>query len=136
MGAFADILQARGQLDEALNKLNETLPVYEKLGDVRSKAVTMGKIADILQARGQLDEALNIRETEQLPVYEKLGDVRSLLVGRTNLAILLWQMDAAANATRVQELLCLALTAARRLQIPEAGIIENILSNRGLSCDQ
>ena len=85
--------------------------------------------------RGQLDEALKIRQTEQLPVYEKLGDVRSLLVGRTNLALLLWQMDAAANAARVQELLCLALTDARRLQIPEARIIENILSQRGLSCD-
>ncbi len=96
----------------------------------------MGQIADILQARGQLDEALNIRQTQQLPVYEKLGDVRSLLVGRAKLAMLLWQMDAAANAPRVQELLCLALTDARRLRIPEAGIIENILSQMGLSCDQ
>jgi hypothetical protein len=49
--------------------------------------------------------------------------------------MLLWQMDAAANATRVQELLCLALTAARRLQIPEAGQIEGILAQMGLSCD-
>ncbi|HRJ54255.1 MAG TPA: hypothetical protein PLE99_15960, partial [Candidatus Thiothrix moscowensis] len=78
----------------------------------------------------------NIRQTQQLPVYEKLGDVRSLLVGRAKLAMLLWQMDAAANAPRVQELLCLALTDARRLRIPEAGIIENILSQMGLSCDQ
>jgi phosphopentomutase len=31
----------------------EELPVYERLGDVSSKAITMGKIADILQARGQ-----------------------------------------------------------------------------------
>ena len=58
-GLIADILQARGQLDEALKIRNEEeLPVYERLGDVRSRAVTMGKIADILQARGQLDEAL------------------------------------------------------------------------------
>ncbi|QTR45404.1 tetratricopeptide repeat protein [Thiothrix litoralis] len=135
MGKIADILQARGQLDEALNTLNETLPVYEKLGAVREKAVTMGKIADILQARGQLDEALNTLN-ETLPVYEKLGDVHSLLVGRAKLAMLLWQMDAAVNAARVQELLCLALSDARRLRIPEAGIIENILSQRGLSCDK
>ena len=59
MGQIADILQARGQLDEALKIRNEEqLPVYERLGDVRSRAVTMGQIADILQARGQLDEAL------------------------------------------------------------------------------
>ena len=52
----------RGNVDEALRiRQEEELPVYERLGDVRSKAVTMGKIADILQARGQLDEALRIR---------------------------------------------------------------------------
>ena len=81
MGKIADILQARGQLDEALRiRREEELPVYERLGDVRSTAVTMGKIADILQARGQLDEALRIRREEQLPVYERLGDVRSTAV--------------------------------------------------------
>ncbi|MCK6519319.1 metallophosphoesterase, partial [Myxococcota bacterium] len=54
-GLRADILQARGQLDEALRiRWDEVLPVYERLGDVHGKAVTMGKIADILQARGQL----------------------------------------------------------------------------------
>jgi tetratricopeptide (TPR) repeat protein len=136
MGKIADILQARGQLDDALNiRENHELPVYEKLGDVLNKAITMGKIADILQARGQFDDALNTLN-ETLPVYEKLGDVRELLIGRAKLAMLLWRMDAAANAARVQELLCLALTDARRLQIPEAGIIENILSQMGLSCDK
>jgi phosphopentomutase len=51
----------------------ELLPVFERLGDVRSKAVTMGKIADILQARGQLDEALRIRQEEELPVLNALA---------------------------------------------------------------
>jgi phosphopentomutase len=54
MGKIADVLEARGQLDEALRiRQEEELPVYERLGDVSSKAITMGKIADILQARGQ-----------------------------------------------------------------------------------
>jgi hypothetical protein len=56
MGKVADILQARGELDEALRiRQEEELPVYERLGDVREKAVTMGKVADILQARGELE---------------------------------------------------------------------------------
>ena len=81
MGKIADILQARGELDAALQiRQQEELPVYERLGDVRSKAVTMGKIADILQARGELDAALRIRQQEQLPVYERLGDVREKAV--------------------------------------------------------
>ncbi|HEX8825859.1 MAG TPA: metallophosphoesterase, partial [Archangium sp.] len=60
-GVCADILQARGELDEALRiRREEQLPVFERLGDVRSRAVTIGKVADILQARGELDEALRI----------------------------------------------------------------------------
>jgi tetratricopeptide (TPR) repeat protein len=134
---IADILQTQGQLDEALQiRLIEVLPNFEKRNDPRLIAVEKGKIAEILQAYGQFDESLDIRENHELPVYEKLGDVRELLIGRTNLAILLWQMDAAANATRVQELLCLALTAARRLRIPEAEIIEEWLVHMDLSCDQ
>ena len=57
---------------------DEELPVYERLGDVRSRAVTMGKIADILQARGELDEALRIRE-ECGVIAEKLGDTDLLI---------------------------------------------------------
>ena len=80
-GCRADILQARGELDEALRiRQEEELPVYAKLGDVRERAVTMGRVADILQARGELDEALRIRQEEQLPVYAKLGDVRERAV--------------------------------------------------------
>jgi hypothetical protein len=57
MGQIADVLQARGQLDEALRiRQEEELPVYERLGDVRAKAITMGRIADILQAQGQGDQ--------------------------------------------------------------------------------
>jgi predicted component of type VI protein secretion system len=91
----------------------------------------MGQIADILQARGKLDQALKIRQTEELPVYEQLGDVRSLLVGRTNLAILLHEMDAQANAARIEELLNQALTAAQQLDLPEAEQIQGIMGQLG-----
>jgi tetratricopeptide (TPR) repeat protein len=68
VGLLADILEARGELDEALRiRREEQLPVYDRLGDVRERAVTMGKVADILQVRGELDEALRIRREEQLP---------------------------------------------------------------------
>ena len=77
-GELADILSARGQLDEALRiRTEEQLPVYERLGDVRAKAVTQGKIADILSARGQLDEALAIHEA-RAKVFEDLGDAREV----------------------------------------------------------
>jgi tetratricopeptide (TPR) repeat protein len=79
MGQIADILQARGELGEALRICREEeLPVFERLGDVRSRAVTMGRIADILQARGELGEALRIHIEERLPVAEEMGDADSL----------------------------------------------------------
>ncbi|MCP5228043.1 tetratricopeptide repeat protein [Accumulibacter sp.] len=88
MGKIADILEARGQLDEALRiRQEEQLPVYERLGDVRSKAVTMGKIADILEARGQLDEALALHE-QRLPIAQRLGDIESLAHIRYSTALL------------------------------------------------
>ena len=90
MGQIADILQSRGDLDGALRiRREEELPVYERLGDVRSRAVTMGQIADILQSRGDLDGALRIRREEELPVYERLGDVRSRAVTMGKIADIL-----------------------------------------------
>jgi hypothetical protein len=126
-------LQARGQLDEALKIRNdEELPVYERLGDVRSRAVTMGKIANILQDRGQLDEALKIRTDEELPVYERLGDVRELLIGRANLAIGLLQRGADGDRDEADRLLGLALADAQRLRLPEAQQIEQIMRQAGI----
>ena len=98
LGKIADVLQARGQLDEALRiRQEEQLPVYERLGDVRSWAVTLGQIAYVLQARGQLDEALRIRQEEELPIYERLGDVRERAVTLGKIADVL---QAAASWTR------------------------------------
>ena len=133
-GLIADILQARGQLDDALKiRQEDELPVYERLGDVRSRAVTKGKIADILQARGQLDKALKIRIEEEVPVYERLGDVRSLLVGRANLAIALLSRGAEGDQEEARRLLHLALDEARRLQLPEAQRIDQIIEQAGLA---
>ncbi|MFZ1643149.1 MAG: hypothetical protein WAV07_17300, partial [Candidatus Contendobacter sp.] len=125
---IADVLQARGELDEALRiRREEELPVFERLGDVRERAVTLGKIADVLQARGELDEALRIRREEELPVYERLGDVRSLLVCRANIAINCLARGSAGDRQKALELLNLALQDAQRLQLPEARQIAEII---------
>ena len=132
-GKIADILKARGQLDEALRiREQEQLPVYLLLGDIREIAVTRGQIADILQARGQLNEALCIREQEELPTFERLGDIHSLLFARANLALNLLQRTAPGDRERAEALLALALADARRLGIPEAGQIEEIIQQHNL----
>ena len=89
-GQIADILQARGKLDEALAiRQNDQLPVYEQLGDIRSAAVTKGKIADILQARGSLDEALSLWQGEVLPVFVQAGYASDADIARQRIQHLL-----------------------------------------------
>ena len=77
--------------------------MFERLGDVRSKAITMGKIADVLQARGQLDEALRIRQEEELPVYERLGDVRLKAVTMGKIADVLQALEEEKARLRLPE---------------------------------
>ena len=75
--ARASRLIRTGRIDAAEELLKEAAAVFESLGDVRERAVTMGKIADSLQADGQLDEALKTWQEEMLPAMERLGNVRS-----------------------------------------------------------
>ena len=100
----ADLERVRGELNEALRIYEqEELPVYRRLGDVRSVAVTQGQIADILQARGELDEALRIREQEQLPVYCRLGDIREIAVTQGQIADILQARGQLDEALRIRE---------------------------------
>ena len=136
MGKIADILQARGQLDEALKiRTEEELPVYQQLGDVRERAVTMGKIATILEERGEFESALRIRREEVLPVFERLGDARELLVGRWYLANALSRRGGDGDHDEAGRLLRLALDEARRLKLPEAQRIEQIIAQAQLTRD-
>ena len=135
MGKIADIYQARGELDEALRiRREESLPVYERLGDVRSRAVTMGKIADIYQARGELDEALRIYIEERLPVAERLGDMLGTLITRAKIGLIYLKFQP-PKRKEANILLCQALSDARRMNIPEADIIQQILDANELTCE-
>jgi len=75
------------------------LSVYERLGAVRSRALTLGKIADVLQTRGELDEALRIRREDVLPVFERRGLARDLLRARRQLAKLYLRRGAEGDRT-------------------------------------
>ena len=101
---LAELQIMRGDLDEALRILKaEMLPAFERLGNMRSKAVTQGKIADILQARGDLDGALRIREEEELPVYEQQNDVREEAVTQGKIADILQVRGQLDEALRILE---------------------------------
>ena len=128
-GELAQLLAIQGESDEALRLLQgEVLPAFERLGDVRERAVTLGKVADILQARGQLDEALRIRQEEQLPVYERLGAIRDQVVCRTNIALTMVERGRDEDSQPIVEHLIWAYTTARERGVAEAATIEAILN--------
>jgi tetratricopeptide (TPR) repeat protein len=130
----ADILQARGELDQALRiRREEVLPVYERLGDVLACATTLGKVADILQSRGQADEALRIRKEEQLPVYERLGDVRARAVTLGKVADILRgrdQLDEALHLLKQEVLPAFTRLGDVRERTATLGMMADILYAR------
>jgi len=134
-GQIANILQARGQLDQALAIYqNEVLPVFDQLGDIRETALTNGKIADILETRGQLDQALAIRQNEELPVYAQLGDIREAAVSKSKIADILQargQLDEALAIRQNEELPVYAQLGAIRETAITKGKMADILQARG-----
>ncbi len=135
LDGYADRLHQRGELDEALRiRTQEELPVYERLGDVRSKTVTQGKIADILTQRGQLEEALRIRTEKELPVYERLGDVHQKAVTQGKIADILTQRGQLEEALRIrtqEELPVYERLGDVRSKAATQGKIADILTQRG-----
>ena len=106
--------------------------MYERLGDVRAKAITMSKIADILQARGQLDQALRIRKEEVLPVVERLGDVREKAITQWKIGLQLLDGGGAAKADAAPWLAAAYLSLAH-MGLPEATLLAEQMRQRGLT---
>lgn len=134
-GELAELCQSVGDLDRALSLRTQTeLPAWERLGDVRSQAITQGRIADILQARGQFNEALRIHQHEQLPVYERLGDERSKAITQGRIADILearGQLDEALHIRQHEELPVYERLGDVHSKAVTLGQIADILQDRG-----
>jgi tetratricopeptide (TPR) repeat protein len=141
-GKIADILQARGQLNEALRiRTEDELPVYQKLGHVSAVAVTQGKIADILQARGQLDDALAMHEL-RLPFAREQSDLYNIAHIKFSTAqIRLQRDDHQADDIQhagedLQEAFNIALKLERSDAIEAIGdLLAQVLALRGLKSE-
>ena len=64
-----------GDLDGAMALYQQSLDLYEALGDVRGKATTQHQMAGVLETRGDLDGAMALYQ-QSLDIKEALGDVR------------------------------------------------------------
>ncbi|WP_145616000.1 CHAT domain-containing protein, partial [Nitrospirillum bahiense] len=123
-----------GQPQEAETLLREASERFERLGDVRSRAATMGQIADILTTRGQTDEALRLWREDVLPAFERLDDVRSRAVTMGKIADILTtrgQTDEALRIRREEELPVYERLGDVRSRAVTMGQIADILTTRG-----
>jgi len=124
-----------GELDKSLDLYRtKALSAFERSGDVRARAVTLGKIADVLQARGQLDEALRTLRDECLPAFEKLGDIRSCAQVQGRIADVLQargQLDEALRIRREEELPVYEKLGDVRSRAVTLGKIANIMDKQG-----
>lgn len=104
--------------DKALERLRATARLFDELGDVRSRAVTMGQIADILQQRGETDEALRIHLEERLPVALAIKDLDSIAHLRFSCAqIRLSRQDSSQSEMQtIYEELAESFTINQKLQ--------------------
>jgi tetratricopeptide (TPR) repeat protein len=134
-GRIADILERRGQLEEALRiRRLEELPMYRQRGDIRSHTIAQGKIADILIQSGQFDEALHILQQEVLPVFERQGDIRECAVTKGQIADVLTlrgQFDEALRILQQEELPAYERLGDIRALAVTRGRMADILTTRG-----
>ena len=101
---LGDHLYFMGKVDEALRiRQEEELPLYERLGDMRSRAITLRKVADILSARGDPDEALRTLREDVLPAFERLGDVRARAITLGKVADILQARGDLDEALRIRQ---------------------------------
>jgi len=102
-GLRAEVLQSQGNLDHAMRiHKEEVLPVYERLGSVYGRAITLARIAGILHMQGRLDEALQIHQEEVLPAYERLGAERERAATMSRIADILQAQGELDEALRIR----------------------------------
>ena len=104
-GRIADILRMQGKFAEALRLLvDSVVPIYERLGDMRSKAIVLGGVADMHCVTGRrLADALRIHTEERLPVFRRLGEARLQAHVRGAIADVLYAAGRFDEALRLHE---------------------------------
>jgi cephalosporin-C deacetylase-like acetyl esterase/tetratricopeptide (TPR) repeat protein len=104
----ANLLQERGDLDEALAVHKRAERLYRELGNKEGLSYSMGSQALILQSRGDLEAAMALHK-EVGHLYGELGDREGLVVSLQNRAKILQDcgnLDEAMSLHKEVECLC------------------------------
>jgi tetratricopeptide (TPR) repeat protein len=105
----------------------ERLAIFDRLGDVRSRAITLGRIARIYTGKGDYDRALAMYQ-EALTAFERLGDVSQESLWSLFMAFALYQRSSEGDLQSAIELMERSYGLAQQHRFPEAdqfGLILN-----------
>jgi tetratricopeptide (TPR) repeat protein len=126
-GKLANILQGRGEFDEALQMLWAQIPIFNELGDGKGRTWVLSTIASILGSRGEFDEALRLRR-KVVEFYEaQASDARGLAIAQAMLALTLRLRERLVeDGPEIIALLRTAHETAERLGLPETDLIATL----------
>ncbi|ETW94703.1 MAG: hypothetical protein ETSY1_33740, partial [Candidatus Entotheonella factor] len=72
-------LRAKGRNDDAIDALQRSLTIEEKLEDQRGIAVTLNSLGRALQAKGRIDDAIDALQ-RSLAIGKQLEDQRHIAI--------------------------------------------------------
>ena len=94
--------------DEAIAiRTEQQIPILDKLGDTKERAIGLFHVAHILQLREEYEGALEILKKELLPSFEAIQDVRARAVTLGRIADILQaqeDLDASLKIRQTEEL--------------------------------
>lgn len=133
-GLIAEILRARGSLDETVAiRREKQIPILERLGDHRERAIALANMAHIFRLQGRFDEALEVLR-EALPALEEAGDMRSRAAAWGEIADVLQargDLEEALRIRQAEELPTYQMLGEMRSAAVATGKIAGVLHARG-----
>ena len=86
---MAHIIAQQGDIPQALQLYQQSLKLFERIGDVGGKATTLHNMADIIRQE-DIDQALQLYQ-QSLELFERIGSVGGKASNLNNTAIILAQ---------------------------------------------
>ncbi|MEI2578911.1 tetratricopeptide repeat protein [Scytonema sp. PRP1] len=102
LGNMAGVIAQQGDIQRAIALWEQSLELYERIGDVRGKAVTLGNMARVIAQQGDIQRAIALWE-QSLELYERIGDVGGKAATLNNMALLIAQQGDIQRAIALWE---------------------------------
>ena len=135
MTIIGDVRFTRGDLRAALRTVREELlPAWDRLGDVRQRAVALRKSAIALRALGERDEALRVLREEVVPALDGLGDDRERALAVALVALIIkarGEIDEALRLLRDEVLPVFERLGDDRERVVAQRKVADLLARRG-----